>query len=34
MKGEADRGGRFIEYIADTLATREPTYADGHVFRG
>jgi len=29
MKREADRGARFIEYIADTLATRNPNYADG-----
>jgi hypothetical protein len=29
MKREADRGARLIEYIADTLATRNPNYADG-----
>jgi hypothetical protein len=29
MKRGADRGARFIEYIADTLATRNPNYADG-----
>ncbi len=29
IKREADRGARFIEYIADTLATRNPNYADG-----
>jgi hypothetical protein len=29
MKREADRGARLIEYIADTLATRNPNYVDG-----
>jgi hypothetical protein len=29
LKREADRGARFIEYLADTLATRNPNYADG-----
>jgi len=28
-KREADKGARFIEYIADQLATRTPNYADG-----
>jgi len=29
IKREADKGARFIEYVADTLATRNPQYADG-----